>query len=317
MEFLNLASNTRIYIAGHKGMVGSAFYRYLKSQGYREIIVRSHEELDLADSKATNEFFKKETPEVVIMAAGRVGGIIANRDNPAVFMHENLQIQLNIMKFSAEHNVKKLLFFASSCMYPKDAAQPMSEDLLCTGLPESTSIAYATAKYAGVQMCLAYNHHFGEVRYIPLIPNSVYGINDNFDPQTSHVLSALITRFHQAANDSSSFVELWGSGRPRREFLFADDLARIGTALLVTPLKPEQIPVNIGVGYDISIQELADKIKKMTKYKGEILWDTSRPDGVMRKLLDTKRLKNIIGDVDLTTLDDGLLRTYRWYLSQH
>jgi GDP-L-fucose synthase len=231
MKF-NLKKDTRIYVAGHKGLIGSAFIRFFEKNHYTNIITKDREDLELTSKNDTFDFFHQVQPEVVILAAGRVGGIIQNRDFPADFIDENLSIQLNVFNAAKKYGVKKLIFFASSCMYPRDTSQPMSEDQLCTGHPEPTSIAYASAKYAGVQMCQAINRQDDLVSFIPVIPNSAYGPNDNFELNSSHVLSALIRRFYEAKKDNKSSVELWGTGAPRREFVFSDDI--VSACILLT-----------------------------------------------------------------------------------
>jgi GDP-L-fucose synthase len=309
----NLKKDTRIYVAGHKGLIGSAFIRFFEKNHYTNIITRNREELELTSKSDTNDFFRKNQPEVVILAAGRVGGIIQNRDFPADFIYENLSIQLNVFNAAKKYGVKRLIFFASSCMYPRDASQPMSEDQLCTGHPEPTSIAYASAKYAGVQMCQAINRQNGSVSFIPVIPNSAYGPNDNFDLDSSHVLSALIRRLDEAKKDNKPSVTLWGSGSPKREFIFSDDIAYACVKLLKTPLEDKNLPINIGVGVDISIKELAEKIAQIVGYLGTMEWDTSKPDGAPRKLLDNTRIK-LTGWEDKINFSTGLKLTYQWYL---
>jgi len=309
----HLKKDTRIYVAGHKGLIGSAFIRFFEKNQYTNIITRNRQELELTSKRDTDDFFQKNEPEVVILAAGKVGGIIQNRDFPADFISENLSIQLNVFEAAQKHGVNRLIFFASSCMYPRDASQPMNEGQLCTGHPEPTSIAYASAKYSGVQMCQAINKQNGFVSFIPVIPNSVYGPNDNFDLGSSHVLSALIRRFYEAKKSNKPSVTLWGSGSPKREFIFSDDIACACIKLLETALVDKDLPINIGVGADISIKELAEKIARMVDYSGNIYWDTSKPDGTPRKLLDNSRIKSInwIPKVDF---DLGLELTIKWYI---
>ena len=300
-------------MAGHKGLIGSAFIRFFEKNQYTNIITRNRQELELTSKRDTDDFFQKNEPEVVILAAGKVGGIIQNRDFPADFISENLSIQLSVFDAAQKHGVKRLIFFASSCMYPRDASQPMNEGQLCTGHPEPTSIAYASAKYAGVQMCQAINKQNSSVSFIPVIPNSAYGPNDNFDLGSSHVLSALIRRFYEAKKSNKPSVTLWGSGSPKREFIFSDDIACACIKLLETALVDKDLPINIGVGADISIKELAEKIARMVDYSGNIYWDTSKPDGTPRKLLDNSRIKSInwIPKVDF---DLGLELTIKWYI---
>ena len=309
----HLKKDTRIYVAGHKGLIGSAFIRFFEKNQYTNIITRNRQELELTSKRDTDDFFQKNEPEVVILAAGKVGGIIQNRDFPADFISENLSIQLNVFEAAQKHGVNRLIFFASSCMYPRDASQPMNEGQLCTGHPEPTSIAYASAKYAGVQMCQAINKQNSSVSFIPVIPNSAYGPNDNFDLGSSHVLSALIRRFDEAKKDNKPSVTLWGSGLPKREFIFSDDIACACIKLLETSLVDKDLPINIGVGVDISIKELAEKIAKIVGYSGAIYWDISKPDGAPRKLLDNTRIK-LTGWKNETSFSSGIRLTYQWYL---
>lgn len=314
---LNFQKDTAIYVAGHTGLIGSAFKRYFDSQGYDNLVVRTRKELDLTNATAVSRFFEKEQPKIVVLAAGLVGGILANRDFPADFITQNLSIQLNVMRSAAEHGVERLLFFGSSCMYPKITEQPMKESQLCTGHPEETSIAYASAKFAGLQMTQAFNRQKGENIFISVIPNSVYGANDNFDPDKSHVLSALIHKFHEAKMQQKDEVVLWGTGAPRREFLFVDDLVKICVKILQGNAEDYSLPINIGLGEDISIKQLAELIKAVTGYQGTIQWDHSKPDGAAKKLLDSGRLSNLLGSFDFTPLNQGLEQTYNWYLENH
>lgn len=311
---MTLSSDLKVYIAGHSGLVGSAFLRYFQQAGFSNLLTRSHEKLDLTHAETVIDFMSKEKPEIVIMAAGRVGGIIDNREHPADFITENLSMQLNILSSAAKTNVKRLLFFASSCMYPRETKQPMNEKQLCTGQPEPTSIAYATAKYAGLQMCQAYNKQFGEIRFITVIPNSAYGPNDNFNPESAHVLSSLIHRFHDAKEKQLTSVCLWGTGQPKREFIFSDDIANICFSLLSTDFTIDELPVNIGSGVDLSIHDLALKIKTLVGYQGDIKWDLGMPDGAPQKLLDNSRLKRKIGEYAFTDIDRGIEMTYQWFL---
>jgi len=311
---VTLNKSTKIYVAGHNGLIGSAFIRKFNNDGYENIVTVTRKDLELTDSNSVEHFFSQNLPEIVILAAGKVGGIINNRDYPADFIQENLSIQLSVFNAAQKYGVKKLIFFGSSCMYPKVTSQPMRENQLCTGHPESTSIAYATAKYAGVQMCQAINRQNGLVSFIPVIPNSAYGPNDNFDLNSSHVLSALIKRFHEAKQNNNHSVTLWGTGKPRREFVYSDDIVDACLLLLNSDLSSDDLPINIGVGYDISIKELAEKIKKITGYTGEIVWDKSKPDGAPKKLLDNKRITKL-GWQPKINFDLGLENTYQWYLS--
>lgn len=310
----NLKKDTCIYVAGHKGMIGSAFIRFFYKNGYENIVTRDRENLDLTSEKDVLSFFQEINPEVVILSAGKVGGIMQNKEYPADFISENLSLQLNIFNAARKYNVKKLVFFASSCMYPRNAAQPMSENLLCTGHPEPTSIAYASAKYAGVQMCQAINRQSDSTSFISIIPNSVYGPNDNFDLNSSHVLSALIRRFHEAKESGNSTVELWGTGTPRREFIFVDDVVRACIDLLSAQLRIEDLPINLGIGSDITIKELSGEVASIVGYSGEIIWDTSKPDGTPRKLLDNSRVERLIDWKPEVDLNSGLKLAYQWYV---
>jgi GDP-L-fucose synthase len=304
----------RIYVAGHGGLIGSAVLRALQREAGVDLVLRTHRELELCDASAVESFFEQAKPHYVILAAGRVGGIVANRDHPADFLSENLAIQSNVIGAAQRHGVKRLLFFASSCMYPRECPQPMAEDALLTGKPEPTSIAYAVAKLSGMELCLSLNRQYGGARFVPLIPNSVYGPNDDFDPGTGHVLSALLARFHDARARGDRSVTLWGSGTPRREFLFADDLARACVALLDADLGSTSLPLNVGPGEDISIGDLAVLVAGVVGYEGAISWDRSKPDGAPRKLLDSTRMR-ALGWKPTTQLAEGVRETYRWFLA--
>lgn len=304
----------KIYIAGHTGLIGSAFYRRLVAAGHSNILVRNHADLELTDPNETQKFFNDHRPDYVVLAAGRVGGIIENQTYPADFINTNLSIQLNVLQAAHKSGVKKLVLFGSSCMYPRECPQPMSEDILLSGKPEPTSLAYAISKLAGVHMCLAYNKQYGEQRFIPIIPNSSYGPNDNFDPKSGHVLSVLIRRFHEAKINNAETITLWGDGQPRREFIYADDVAEAGLWLLKNDLKELDLPLNIGVGKDYSIRELAESIAIITGYNGKIEWDTSKPNGAARKLLDSSRIHSV-GWKAKVNFDEGLKKTYEWYLA--
>lgn len=309
-----MEKNARIFIAGHRGLIGSAFVRCLQKQGYSKLLTRSRDELNLSDRGAVFSFFQETNPEYVIMAAGKVGGIVENKTYPADFMQHNLEIQINLFAAALKYNVQRVLFFGSSCMYPRECAQPMREEFLLTGKPESTSLAYAMAKLSGVQMCLSYNEQLQRPGwFLPVIPNSVYGENDNFNPNSGHVLSALINRFHQAKMNGDAQVTLWGSGEPRREFLFSEDL--VDACQIVLRCEPDNItmPINIGPGEDISIKELAQLVSNVVGYDGKILWDSSKPDGVVRKLLDSTQIKQL-GWSAQTSLQKGVEQTYDWYL---
>lgn len=310
---LFLSKHTRIFIAGHRGMIGSAFVRRFSAAGFTQLILRGHDELELTDKPAVAAFFAEQRPDVVILAAGKVGGIVENMTYPVDFITRNLEIQTNVIQNAHDHGVKRLLFFASSCMYPRECPQPMAEAALLSGKPEVTSMAYAMAKLAGVQMCLAYNKQYGQQRFIPVIPNSIYGPNDNFNPQSGHVLSALINRFHRALQAADPVTTLWGSGQPRREFLHADDLAAACHVLLNADLCSVELPINIGTGHDLSISELAQLIAQIIGYRGDISWDTGRPDGSMCKLLDSSRIQ-ALGWHPNIPLETGIRQTYASFL---
>lgn len=302
--------NSKIYIAGHIGMVGSAITRKLQKEGYSNFVLRTIEELDLIDQSAVDSFLKEEKPEYVFLAAAKVGGIIANNTYRAQFIYENLQIQNNIIHKAYENGVKKLLFLGSSCIYPKFAPQPMKEEYLLTGLLEPTNEPYAIAKISGIKMCQAYNDQYG-TDFISVMPTNLYGINDNFDLNTSHVLPALIRKFHEAKNENKPAVEIWGTGSPKREFLHVDDLAEACYYLMQNYSGNDFL--NIGVGKDISIKDLALLIKDIVGYKGKITFDISKPDGTPQKLLDVSRL-NAAGWQAKISLRDGIGATYNWFL---
>lgn len=304
---------SRIYVAGHTGLIGSAVKRALDRSGFSKVITVAHSDLELTDTLSVEGFFDNTKPEFVVLAAGRVGGIVENQTYPADFMSANLAIQLNVLRAAYRVGVRKLILFASSCMYPRDCPQPMQENALFSGHPEPTSLAYAVSKLAGMQMCLAYNQQYGEKRFIPVIPNSAFGPNDNFDPESGHVLSALIRRLHVAQETKASSVTLWGSGNPRREFIHADDIAEACLVLLRDDTSGLQFPLNLGTGRDFSIRELAEKIAKVVGYTGRLEWDTSKPDGAPRKLLDSGRLR-AFGWSPSVDLERGLESTYEWYL---
>jgi GDP-L-fucose synthase len=283
------------------------------ADGYISLLVKKHGELDLADAKSVERYFDSTRPEYVVLAAGRVGGIVENQSYPADFLDTNLAIQLNVLRAACRVNVKKLILFASSCMYPLECPQPMAETYLFSGHLEPTSLAYAVSKLAGMQLCLAYNQQFGQKRFIPVIPNSAYGPNDKFDPESGHVLPALIHRFHKAKVTGAPSVTLWGSGNPRREFIHADDIADACMALLTRDISHLEFPLNIGTGTDISILELAELIANVVGYTGRIEWDTSKPDGAPRKLLDSSRMR-AFGWRPKIDLEAGVRSTYLWYL---
>ena len=302
--------NSKIYIAGHKGMVGSAIHRKLVNEGFNNIIVRTSAELDLRDQQATADFFEKEKPEYVFLAAAKVGGIVANNTYRADFLYENLQVQNNVIHSSYVNGVTKLLFLGSSCIYPKLAPQPLKEEYLLTGLLEETNEPYAIAKIAGIKMCDAYRAQYG-CNYISVMPTNLYGYNDNYHPQNSHVLPGLIRRFHEAKEQNSAVVTIWGSGTPKREFLFADDMAEACYYLMQN--YDEAGLINIGTGEDQSIKELALLIKDIIGYKGGIQFDTTKPDGTPRKLLDVSKLHSK-GWKHTINLEEGIKLAYQDFL---
>ena len=307
--------SSKIYIAGHTGLVGSAILRRLRSEDYSNLVLRNHKELDLEIQKDVNDFFERERPEYVFLAAAKVGGIYANNTYPAEFIYTNLMIQTNVLHSAYLHGVKKLSFLGSSCIYPRLAPQPMKEEYLLTGELEPTNEPYAIAKIAGIKLCQSLNRQYG-THFISVMPTNLYGPNDNYDPMTSHVLPALIRRFHEAKIDQRPFVEVWGTGTPRREFMYSDDMAEACMFLMET-LHASQLTaqgfINIGTGEDITISELADLIAEVVGYKGEIRWDTSKPDGAPRKLLDVSFLHSM-GWKHKTSLKDGLRLTYQDFL---
>jgi GDP-L-fucose synthase len=306
-----MSPDDRVFIAGHRGLVGSSLVRRLESEGGTQLLLRTRDELDLRDAAAVDRFFACERPQYVFLAAAKVGGIVANNTYPADFIRDNLAIQLNVIDAAHRHGVEKLLFLGSSCVYPKHAPQPMKEEHLLTGELEPTNEAYAIAKIAGIKMCEAYRRQYG-ARFISVMPTNLYGPNDNFDLETSHVLPALIRRFHEAKRSDARSVTLWGTGSPRREFLHVDDLADACVHLMRTYDEAEL--VNIGWGRDIPIRELAGRVASIVGYAGDVQWDTSRPDGTPRKLLDTSRL-TALGWTPRIDLEDGIRSTYAWYLA--
>jgi len=305
-----MKSHPKIYIAGHRGMVGSAIKRRLEQEGTQNIIFRSSSELDLRDQKSVELFFEKEQPEIVIDAAARVGGIMANNDYPWQFLYENIQMQNNIISSSHKYDVNKLIFLGSSCIYPKHADQPMSEDQLLTGPLEPTNQWYAIAKISGVKMVEALRKQYNR-DYISLMPTNLYGPNDNFDLKTSHVLPAMIRKFHEAKEKGHVPVTLWGTGSPRREFLHVDDVAEAVMFSLTNDLKYGLY--NVGTGKDIAIKELALLIQNIVGHEGEIHWDSSKPDGTPRKLMDVSRFEDEGWTYNIE-LENGIRATYEWFL---
>lgn len=302
--------NSKIYIAGHRGMVGSAIWRQLEQVGYTNLIGRSSKELDLRNQQDVKKFFEEEKPEVVIDAAARVGGILANSTYPYQFLMENLQIQNNLIASSLEQETKKFIFLGSSCIYPKLAPQPLKEEYLLTGSLEPTNDAYALAKISGVKACEAIRKQYGK-DYVSLMPTNLYGTHDNFDLKTSHVLPAMIRKFHEAKLNDHAPVELWGSGTPLREFLFVDDMAS-SVIFALDNVLPEHL-YNVGTGVDLTIKELAETIQKIVGHQGEIIWDASKPDGTPRKLMDVSKLHEL-GWKHKVDLEEGIKRTYEWFL---
>jgi len=308
-----MLKDSRIYIAGHMGLLGSALINKLKSGGYTDIVTKTRSELDLTKQDKVNEFFNKERPDFVFLAAGLTGGIIANKKYPATFLHTNIAIQDNVFHAANKYYVKHLVFYGSSCVYPKNCPQPMKEEYLMTGSIEETSEAYAIAKTAGIIGCRSYNSQFNSNCFIALIPNSMYGPNDNFDIEKSHVLSALIRKFHEAKIDEKECITLWGSGNPRREFIFCDDVADASIFAMENANKLQNFHYNIGTGVDYSIKELAEFISRIVGYNGEIKWDLSKPDGAPCKLLDSSKFFDL-GWKPSVNIEEGLKVTYEWYL---
>ena len=302
--------NSRIYVAGHRGLVGSAIWRHLQSEGYTDLVGASSSELDLRDRGSVFAFLRAKQPDVVIDAAAKVGGIHANNTFPANFLSDNLQIQVNVMDAANDIDVDRLLFLGSSCIYPKFAEQPIKESSLLTGELEPTNDAYAIAKIAGIMQVQASRKQYGR-RWISAMPTNLYGPGDNFHPENSHVLPALMRRIHEAKLQGDPEVVIWGSGTPRREFLYVDDLAKASLFLLDNYDSPDTI--NVGVGEDLSIRDLALMVAETVGYEGELVQDASKPDGTPRKLLDVSRL-NDLGWTATTALDEGVANTYRWYL---
>ena len=302
--------DTKIFVAGHRGMVGSGIVRSLKAKGFHHLLLRTRAELDLLDARAVRAFFDSERPEIVVDSAARVGGIVANSEKPVEFLVENLTIQNNVICAAADHGVRKLLFLGSSCIYPKLAPQPIPEDALLTGPLEPTNDAYALAKIAGIKLCQAYAAEYGK-NFISAMPTNLYGPNDNFDLRTSHVLPALIRKVHEAKVSGSPEVPIWGTGNPRREFLHVDDLADACVFLLENYDSPEI--VNVGCGEDVTIRELALTVCEVVGYTGELVFDPSKPDGTPRKLLDMRKLFSL-GWKPKISLRDGISNAYEWFL---
>ncbi len=307
-----IEKSAKIYVAGHRGLVGSAIVRSLEEKGYTNVIGRTHHELDLTNQADVFRFFEEEKPEYVVLAAAHVGGINANQTYPADFIYINSIIQCNVIKAAHDHHVKKLLFLGSSCIYPKMAPQPIPEDALLTGPLETTNEAYAIAKISGMEMCKFFKRQYGD-DFISCMPTNLYGPNDNFNLETSHVMPAMIRKFDDAKKANAEFVELWGTGSPLREFLYVDDMADACVYLLENYSGEQH--VNIGTGKEITIKGLAELVKKVVGFEGEIRWNSDMPDGTPRKLCDVSKLHSI-GWKEKVDLEEGIRREYEWYLSQ-
>lgn len=307
-----MKKDSKIYVAGHHGLVGSAIVRKLKDSGYENLVFRTYEELDLVRQERVEEFFEEERPEYVFLAAAKVGGILANSQFPAEFIYSNLVIQTNIIHSSYLYEAKRLLFLGSSCIYPKHSPQPMKEEYLLSGYLEPTNEPYAVAKIAGIKMCQSYNRQYG-TRYISVMPTNLYGPGDNFDLKTSHVLPALIRKFHEAKMGGDKSVEVWGTGEPRREFLYVNDLAD-ACLYLMNNYDGDDI-INVGVGRDQSIRELAEMVGEVVGFKGDLRFDHTKPDGTPLKLLDVSKL-TALGWQAHTPLAEGIKKAYQWYLEQ-
>jgi len=314
--------NSKIYLAGHRGLVGSAIMRQLESRGSTNLITRTHNELDLTNQAAVKGFFEEEKPKYVILAAAKVGGIQANNTYPADFIYQNMMIEANIIDAAYQNNVKRLLFLGSTCIYPKAVAQPMREDSLLTDVLEPTNEPYAVAKIAGIKLCESYNRQYG-TDFRSVMPTNLYGINDNFHPENSHVIPALMRRIHEAKLNNDKEVIVWGSGTPMREFLYVDDMAEaslfvleLDEATYQANTKPMLSHINVGTGKDVTIREMAETIKSVVGFKGELKFDTSKPDGPKRKLIDVTRLTNM-GWTYSVELEEGLKKTYDWYLKKN
>ncbi len=306
-------NRSRIFVAGHRGLAGSAIVRVLQGAGYQNLLLAGRQALDLRAETAVDQFFAREQPEYVFLAAAKVGGILANSNRPAEFVRDNLAIQTNVIHAAWKHGARKLAFLGSSCIYPKFAPQPIREEYLLTGELEPTNEAYAIAKIAGIKMCQAYRQQYG-FNAISLMPTNLYGPGDNFDLQSSHVLPALLRKFHEAAAAGAQEVAVWGTGTPRREFLHVDDLADAAVFLMKNYAAPEI--VNVGTGEDLTVAELAGTIARVTGYRGQVVFDPSKPDGTPRKLLDVSRSLALGWNAGIS-LEAGIAATYRWYLEQH
>jgi len=309
-----LHPEARVYVAGHRGLVGSALVRRLAAGGYRNVLARTHAELDLIDQAAVRRFFERERPEHVFLAAAKVGGILANDTHPAEFIYQNVMIQTNVIEAAHQTGVHKLMFLGSSCIYPKFAPQPIKEEHLLTGLLEPTNEPYAIAKITGIKMCAAYNRQYG-TNFISVMPTNLYGPGDNYDPQNSHVIPGLIGKIHQAKTSEATEVSIWGTGRPRREFLYSDDLADACVSLMEHhDVSDVGELINIGTGEDMTISELADVVRTVVGFKGKLVFDPTKPDGTPRKLLDVSRIKQL-GWTAKTGLEEGIKRVYEDFRS--
>jgi len=313
--------NDKIYIAGHRGLVGSAIVRQLESRGFTNLLMRTHKELDLTNQAQVQNFFQQEKPDYVILAAAKVGGIHANNTYPADFIYQNMMIEANVINSAYEGKVKRLLFLGSTCIYPKAVEQPMREEAILTDVLEPTNEPYALAKIAGIKLCESYNRQHG-TDFRSVMPTNLYGINDNFHPENSHVIPALMQRFHKAMINNDKEVVVWGTGNAMREFLYVDDMAKASLFVLELNVKTYQANaqpmlshINVGTGKEITIKEMAEIMRQVVGYKGKVIFDTTKPDGAPRKLINVSRLKNM-GWSYTTNLKEGLEKTYEWYLSE-
>ena len=304
-----MEKNSKIFVAGHRGLVGSAIVRTLQNEGFDNLILRTRAELDLTNQQAVEEFFAKEKPEYVFLSAAKVGGIMANKTHPAEFIYENLTIQTNIIHSSHKNNVKKLLFLGSSCIYPRNCHQPMKEEYLLSGELEPTNKAYSLAKIAGIAMCQSYNEQYG-TNFISLMPSNVYGPHDNFDLESAHVVPSVINKFHNAKINNDQQVVMWGTGSAMREFLHVDDLA--DACLFLMQNYNDSSIINVGSGEDVTIKELTEIVSDVVGYEGKIIWDTTKPDGMPRKLVDVSKLHSLGWKHD-THLHEGIASTYEWF----
>ena len=311
----------KIYIAGHRGLVGSAIVRQLESRGFTNLLMRTHKELDLTNQATVQAFFSQEKPDYVILAAGKVGGIHANNTYPADFIYQNIMIEANIINSAYEHKVRRLLFLGSTCIYPRAVEQPMREDAILTNVLESTNEPYALSKIAGIKLCESYNRQYG-TDFRSVMPTNLYGPNDNFHPENSHVIPALMRRFHEAKVNNDKEVSVWGTGNAMREFLYVNDMAEASLFVLELDEKTYQANtrpmlshINVGTGKDVTIREMAETMKQVVGFKGELTFDTTKPDGSPRKLIDVSRLSNMGWKYSID-LEEGLKKTYKWYLTQ-